>query len=112
MKPGHDQLYKEAAFVGISLVPVWFMISQFTTAMRISDKHKAWVDIALAGSMFHLLAEESGLNTYYLTNSYASKNAFSAKFKEDEPHVDDGLGWIHDIGGLFGLEVTLRDGDK
>ena len=111
MKPGHDELYKEAAFVGISLVPVWFIISQFTTAMRISDKHKAWIDIALAGSMFHLLAEESGLNTYYLTNSYASKNAFSAKFK-DERVVDDSLGWIHDIGGLFGLEITLRDGGK
>ena len=112
MKPGHDELYKEAAFVGISLVPVWFVISQFTTAMRIPDKHKTWIDIALAGSMFHLLAEESGLNTYYLTNSYASKNAFSAKFKEDERVVDDTLGWIHDIGGLFGLEITLRDGSK
>jgi hypothetical protein len=111
MKPGHDELYKEAAFVGISLVPVWFVISQFTTAMHISDKHKAWIDIALAGSIFHLLAEESGLNTYYLTNSYASKKAFSAKFK-DEHNVDDGLGWIHDIGGLFGLEITLRDGGK
>ncbi len=104
----HSQLYKEAAFVGISLVPMWFIVAQFTLATRVlssSPQLKTMFDVALAGALFHLTAEETGLNQYYLTNSYAYEKSFSHEFKKDEHcAVDLRLDWGGaGTGSLFGL---------
>ena len=91
----HSQLYKEAAFVGISLVPMWFVVAQFTLATRVltdTPHLKAMLDVAVAGALFHMTAEESGLNNYYLTNSYAYQKSFSTEFKRDERHE-----WCNDL---------------
>ena len=100
----HAQLYKEAAFVGIALVPMWYAVTQLTSAVKLQGPNKAWIDVALAGILFHLTAEESGLNTYYLTNSYASKKAFADEYKqEDALDLDGTVDWLHDAGNLFGF---------
>ena len=104
----HTQLYKEAAFVGISLVPLWFVVTQFTLATKVlttSPQLKAILDVVISGSLFHLAAEESGLNQYYLTNSYAYQKSFSHEFKKDERcAVDIRLDWGGaGTGSLFGL---------
>ena len=107
----HSQLYKEAAFVGISLVPMWFAVAQFTLATRVftgSPQLKAMLDVAVAGALFHLTAEEIGLNHYYLTNSYAYQNSFSSEFKKNErcKHdiIDLRLDWNgNTIRGVFGF---------
>jgi hypothetical protein len=104
----HSQLYKEAGFVGISLVPMWFVVSQFTLATKVlpGSPFKAMLDVAIAGALFHLTAEESGLNHYYLTNSYAYQKSFSAEFKQNDEHcpIDLRMDWSRlGTGGIFGL---------
>jgi NADH:ubiquinone oxidoreductase subunit 4 (subunit M) len=92
------QLYKEAAFVGIALVPMWYLVAQFTTATMVyaaSPQMKTMVDVALAGALFHLAAEESGLNHYYLTNSHAYQQSFSREYKDERRGTGD-IG--HDVG--------------
>jgi hypothetical protein len=73
-----QQLALEAAVVGIGLVPMWWLVTKATTAMRITGDSKGFIDVALAGALFHLAAEESGLNTWYLAHSYAAQKAFTA----------------------------------
>ena len=104
----HSQLYKEAAFVGISLVPMWFIVTQFTLATKVltgAPQLKAMLDVVIAGSLYHLTAEESGLNHYYLTHSYAYQKSFSREFKKDEHcAIDIRLDWGGaGTGSLFGL---------
>jgi hypothetical protein len=107
----HTQLYKEATFVGIALVPMWYAVTKFTLATRVLNNNpqaKAMLDVLIAGILFHLTAEESGLNTWYLTNSYAFQHSFSTQFKRDESCAlynnrgSDGS----EFGGLFGLQDT------
>ena len=75
MNGSRQQLALEAAVVGVGLIPMWMLVRRATTAMNIYGG-KEIIDIALAGAAFHLLAEESGLNTWYLTNGYAAQKAF------------------------------------
>jgi hypothetical protein len=102
-QPSHDKLYKEAAIVGVALVPMWYAVARFTAAVQLGGSHKALIDVALAGALFHLAAEESGLNTYYLTNSYAHEKAFAAEFKENETCVGSDVDRLRSVGNVFGL---------
>ena len=106
--PDPAQLYKEAASVGIALVPMWFAVTQFTTAVKwmYDNPYKGAFDVALAGALFHLTAEETGLNTWYLTNSYAHEKSFSSNYKKahhDDPLLDSSMDWIRGAGSMFGL---------
>ena len=96
------QLYKEAAFVGIALVPIWYLVARFTTATMVyagSPQMKTMVDVAIAGALFHLAAEDAGLNTYYLTHSYAYQQSFSREYKDEQR----GAGYVSpDFGHAFG----------
>jgi hypothetical protein len=100
-------LYKEAAFVGIALVPMWFAVSQFTLATRVltgSPQVKTMLDVMIAGALFHLTAEETGLNHYYLTHSYAYEKSFAEEFKDERCPADIRLDWGGiGAGSLFGL---------
>ena len=102
----HDKLYKEAAFVGIALVPMWYAVAQFTTAVRWfpNSSYKQGFDVLLAGALFHLAAEESGLNAYYLTNSHAYDNSFAAQFKDEHVPLDAVVDWLRDAWSAFGLQ--------
>ena len=109
--PSHDKLYKEAAFVGIALVPMWYAVAQFTTAVRwfsndtSAQVWKSATDVFLAGALFHLTAEESGLNAHYLSNSFAHDKTFAAEYKKDArtQHLDNAVDWLRDAGTAFGL---------
>ena len=91
MDGSRQQLALEAAVVGVGLIPIWMLVRRATTAMNIYG-NKEIIDIALAGAAFHLLAEESGLNTWYLTNGYAAQKAFHDDITGSVLPVDlDGL---------------------
>jgi hypothetical protein len=81
------QLYGEAIAVGAALVPVWYFISTATTVTRIDFAGKPVLDIFLSGLLFHLVAEEVGLNTWFLTNSHAAKNLIGTTIRGDEFNV-------------------------
>ena len=74
-----SQLAQEAVVVGVALVPLWWLVVKATDAMRLGldTKTKAALDVGLAGALIHLVAEESGVNTWYLANSHAAKKAFA-----------------------------------
>ena len=101
------RLYKEAAFVGIALVPMWYLVAQFTTAtmVYVSSPHmKTMVDVAIAGALFHLTAEETGLNNYYLTNSYAFQQSFSREYNDERRGAFDvRIDFGHGFGAVFGF---------
>ena len=77
------KLYIEAISVGALLVPTWWVVSKATTAMRFSGQNKPFLDIFLSGFLFHMGAEESGLNDWYLYNSFASLKKKHPREKDD-----------------------------
>lgn len=59
------QLFVEAFVVGVGLVAVYFAVKM--------AKLGELVTVFLAGALFHLVAEISGVNDWYLDNSVAAK---------------------------------------
>ena len=95
-------LYGEAIVVGLSLVPVWFAVQSVTTLARIDLQGKAAIDVAIAGFLFHMLAEETGVNQWYLMNSHAARNVLSQTVDNDSVlHLD--MAWVRSVGGAHGL---------
>ena len=82
----HSRLYQEATSVGLLLVPMWWAVSRATVAVKIGGSAKPFVDVAVAGFLFHLAAEESGLNQWYLAHSYAAQKVLHPKKKDDILH--------------------------
>ena len=98
MEGSRQQLALEAAVVGVGIIPIWMLVRRATMAMNIYG-NKAIIDVALAGAVFHLLAEESGLNTWYLTNGYAAQKAFHKNIRGNVLPVDlDGLWYSRHMG--------------
>jgi len=61
----NPQLFVEAFVVGVGLVVVYFAVKM--------AKLGELVTVFLAGALFHLIAEFSGVNDWYLDNSVAAK---------------------------------------
>ncbi len=76
-------LYGEALVVGAALVPVFFAVSRATQAAKIDFVGKEAFDVFLSGFLFHLVAEEFGINEWYLTNSHAAKKLYSSTIDVD-----------------------------
>ena len=72
-----SQLYTEAVSVGLLLVPAWWAVSKLTTALRVNGAWKPAFDVALSGFLFHMTAEETGMNEWFLFHSYAAQKALS-----------------------------------
>ena len=67
----YTQLATEAVVVGGVFVP-WSLLTDCLLTPAVPDsKWRAPLVAFLSGSTFHLLAEATGLNTYYLHNSAA-----------------------------------------
>ena len=64
-----EQLAIEAVTVGALFVPWTYIVSGIITQMPLSSTIKMPISLFVAGAGFHLVAEASGLNDYYLTNS-------------------------------------------
>ena len=96
-----QQLYGEALVVGAPLIPVWAAVSRATTLTRINFESKAAIDIFIAGFLYHILAEELGVNTWYLTHSHAANNVFSSVLDDSVIHLD--MDWLHAAGRASGL---------
>ena len=88
-------MYKEAFAVGAAFIPMLFLVSKATTAFKISGEVKPYVDGAITGFLFHIAAEETGLNGWYLTESYAAN-----KVLWENKYVSTQHG---SVGGLSGL---------
>lgn len=71
-KEARTQVFVEATVVGAALIPMWLAVSQATAATRFGGQWKSLADIFISGFLFHVLAEESGVNDWYLTNSAAA----------------------------------------
>jgi hypothetical protein len=51
-------LFFEALFVGLFLLPIYYLVEKIG--------YSKWITVFLAGALFHLAAEFSGLNKAYL----------------------------------------------
>jgi hypothetical protein len=100
----------EAASVGIALVPLWFAVSRFTAAVRFGGMYKEVIDVALSGALFHFVAEEMGVNTYYLTNSHAYQKSFENAYQKHHEHLDNHMDWVRSPGAVFGFHAPGHQG--
>ena len=82
-----EQLLLEAGFVGVALLPLFTVTDSILKFYqpKVKDSVRTAMAVALAGALFHLLAEESGLNTWYLSHSHASQKKVDAEVIQDAP---------------------------
>ena len=100
----HGRLYQEAAAVGGALLPVWLAVRSATAATRLGGTYKEFLDVAISGFLFHILAEESGVNAWYLTNSHAArkeKHVFNQRGSDNVVHYS--VDWLRAPGVLGSL---------
>lgn len=94
-------LYTEAATVGLALIPMYYLVSRATTFFSVDlfvGSSKQPVDLFLSGALFHLLAEESGVNEWYLTNSHAAQKIMDTVANDHPIHRD--LDWLRTVESL------------
>ncbi len=97
-----SRLLTEAFVVGAGLVPVYAITHAFTGGLfpRMSPMTQDYFSVFLAGGVFHLLCEQTGINDWYLDNGVAMLKR--NRFYEDTGMLnDDGLcdgrcGWRDD----------------
>jgi len=95
-------LYGEALVVGATLIPVWAAVTRATTVTRINFGSKAMLDIFMAGFLYHLLAEELGVNEWYLTNGHAARKVLGHSIESGHVVRDD-VDWVRcarSVGGF------------
>ena len=64
-----EQLAIEALTIGAVFVPWTYIVSGFITRVPLFSSAQSPISIFIAGAGFHIVAELTGLNEYYLTNS-------------------------------------------
>jgi hypothetical protein len=65
-------LVQEAIIVGALLVPVYSVVRELTVELDFeSERTKEFLAVFASGALFHLLAEATGVNEYYLHHSHA-----------------------------------------
>lgn len=95
------KLYTEAAAVGLALVPLYYVVRRATTAFRLDSfagSSKETVDLFICGALFHLLAEETGLNEWYLTNSHAAQKIMDTVVNDGSVHGS--MDWLRAVESL------------
>lgn len=72
-----EDLTKEALAVGLSFLPVYWITDKVLMKFFpnwLPDTRK-YVNVAVAGGLFHIISEETGVNNWFLTNSVAARKA-------------------------------------
>lgn len=94
-----EAVYREAIFVGLTFLPVWLLVQRSTEFMRINTQHKDKLDVVLAGSVYHLIAEASGINVFYLKHGAAVKKILGDTLENvaDGSVVVSDIGWLCDV---------------
>jgi hypothetical protein len=101
-----SKLLTEAFLLGAGLLPIYIMTHKIVGLMlpRMSDETQDYLSIFLSGATFHLVAEGTGINDWYLENGHAYlKRNRDAEFLAQETAPDDlcdgRCGW-ESMGGL------------
>jgi hypothetical protein len=86
------ELAKEATEVGVLLVPVYAIVREALNGLRFkNERNKEYISVFIGGALFHILAEATGVNEWYLTNSRANKQSIERRLNgERVPHSSDG----------------------
>lgn len=98
----NSRLLTEAFVVGAGLVPVYAITHAFVSGLfpRMSDTTQDYFSVFLAGSVFHLVCEETGINDWYLDNGVAMlkrQQSYEIGGMLDDPALCDGrCGWRDD----------------
>ena len=92
--------------VGAGLLPLYFFTHKVVSAVlpRMSDEAQDYLSVFISGATFHLVAENTGINDWYLENGHAYlKKMRDAEFEAQETAPDDlcdgRCGW-ESLGGL------------
>ena len=65
-------LAKEAVSVGALSVPIWFFSKTLVRSLGIAENQREVLTAFVSGVAFHLLAEYSGANAWYVENGHAA----------------------------------------
>jgi len=71
-------LAKEATEVGALLVPLYAIVREATETFEWEERSKDYLSVFLSGALFHILAEASGMNEWYIQKT-------QRKNKDDSP---------------------------
>ena len=85
-----QQLAIEAITVGAAFLPWSYLISGFVAKSSIAPQYKGYASIFIAGAGFHLVAELSGLNAWYLKHSAANMKVYN-RLSKKEKVVESGI---------------------
>jgi hypothetical protein len=79
-------LAKEATEVGALLVPVYAVVREALKGLRFKDEvNKEYLSVFVAGALFHVVAEATGVNEWYLTHGRANRKWLSTTYNADKP---------------------------
>jgi hypothetical protein len=97
------QLAEEALGVGALLVPVYAVVRKsVVNYVWRNESTREYAAVFLSGALFHVLAEASGLNDWYISNGRAQKKWLWRK-NNGEPDRSSCP------SGVCSLAVRLRD---
>jgi hypothetical protein len=75
---------KEAVTIGAFITPLFAVVRELVDEVNFTnERSKDYISVFVAGAMFHIIAEASGVNEWYLNNSAAYR-----KWMVKSKHVD------------------------
>jgi hypothetical protein len=83
------QLAHEAVTIGAVLTPVYAVVRELVEELNFeNERSKDYISVFVAGALFHILAEATGVNEYYIKHSHVARKWMSKKSKDVDTHPD------------------------